>query len=466
MPIACLLADHLPIQVEQQRRRSDLPLLITHPVDTGLIFACSPEALAAGVQPGLSVYQARQMLPQALLLPPDEHAYHASHGALEAALRAYSPLVETVGLGEFLLDARALSATHGGDEALSAALLSAAQSASGLAVRVGLGEGRFVAEQAARQAPANSALVVPPGGEARFLAPLPVGVLPNLPPEARRRLNLFDLHTLGDLVALRKPAVLRQFGGEMAGLYELARGRDPRPLHPDVPPLRLVRSLRLTSPVSDRHILLNAAQRVAWRLSKLLNDKGYHAEALKLTLYLEDGAVIETGQAAKPPTSDEARLGRLAAQLLGRLSPRAPVAVVALSVYPLRPWHLSAHQIDLLRAGVPEKQLRFESALQLLYHRFGQAIIRVAALLGPPVPLPIEVDLDPAGQPQRLAFGGLVRAVVSIHERWREEKQWWDEARALRRDYYRITLADDTYRNIYQDLNDERWYLDRAWPIL
>jgi DNA polymerase-4 len=466
MRIACLFVSHLPAQVEQQRRRAELPLLITHPVDPGLIFACSPDALAAGVQPGISVYQARQMLPQALLVPPDEHAYHASHGALEAALRAYSPLVETVGLGEFLADVRAAAPVHGGDEALAAALTTAARAASGLDVRVGVGAGRFVAEQAARRAPANGALVAPPGGEAGFLAPLPVGVLPHLPGEVHRRLSLFDLHTLGDLAALRKPAVLRQFGGQMAGLYELARGRDPRPLNPDVPPLRLVRSLRLSSPVEDRRALFNAVQRLAWRLSGVLNHKGYHAEALKLTLYPEAGAALEIGQAAKPPTSDEARLSRLAAQLLGRLNLRAPIAAVALSVYPLRAWHLGAHQIDLLRAGVPEKEVRFESALQLLYHRFGQAVIRVAALLGPPVPLPIEVALDAAGQPARLEFGGLARAVIAIHERWREEKQWWDEARALRRDYYRVTLADDTYRNIYQDLNDERWYLDRAWPLL
>src|SRR5713226_7684725 len=104
--VACVLADYLPIQVEQQRRGADLPLLIPHPLDGSVIFACSPEATDAGVQPGLSLYQARQMLPQALVVQPDEMAYHAVHGALQAALQAFSPLIETVGLGEFLVDVR------------------------------------------------------------------------------------------------------------------------------------------------------------------------------------------------------------------------------------------------------------------------------------------------------------------------------------------------------------------------
>ena len=55
-----------------------------------------------------------------------------------------------------------------------------------------------------------------------------------------------------------------------------------------------------------------ATQRLSWQVSKVLNHKGYHAEAAKLTVYHADGTSREIGQAAKPPTSDESRLSRLA----------------------------------------------------------------------------------------------------------------------------------------------------------
>ncbi|MCC7360262.1 MAG: hypothetical protein IT317_12335 [Anaerolineales bacterium] len=475
MRFAYVLAEFLPAQLERQRRRLNLPLIISSPIDPSLVFACSPEAAQAGVCAGLSVYQARQMAPAAVVLAADEHAYYACHSALAAALQAYTPRLETVVLGEFLLETAPLAAVHGGDQALAGALAQAAANAGGLAVRVGLAEGRFAAEQAARQAPdviapdggpLSATLVIPPGGEARFLAPLPIETLPGLPGEMRRRLQLFDLPLLGDLAALPKPAVLRQFGGAISSLYDLARGRDPRPLNPDVPPLRLVRSLRLAAPLSSRPLLLQAVERLTWRVAKMLNHKGYHAEALKLTVYFSDGYSQELGQAAKPPTSDEARLTRLAALLLGKLRPAAPVAALAVSVYPLRAWHHSAQQIELRAGPASQKLADFELTVQLLVHRFNRAVVRVAALLGPPLPLPIEVALDHQGRPAQVAWGGQARRVRAIHESWREEGQWWHPGRRRRRDYYRILLLDESYRNIFQDLLTEHWYLDRGWPIL
>ncbi len=461
--IVCVLARNLPVQIERSSRPG-APLIVEHPTERGVVFAFSGELARAGLQAGLSIHQARQMAPLAVTVPPNELAYHAAHGAIEAALRAFSPAVETVSLGEFLADARGLDRAHGGERALAQAIGAAAQSASGLSVQVGLAAGKFVAQQAARAAPEGGVCVVPSGGEAACLAPLPLSALPNLNGEIRRRLLLFDLHTLGDLAALRKPAVLRQFGAEMASLFELARGHDPRPLDVDVPPLRLVRSLALAEGVRERSILLNVISRLTRQLSRALHRRGYHAEALKIALRLDDGARLERGQAAKPPTSDERRLGRLAAQTLGRMAIHRPVVNVAVSAYPLRSWHLGLHQRALAEAGVSARQTRLEEALQLIAHRFGQAVVRIAALLGPPVPLSIDVLLNGDGQPGRLLFGGGARVVLAVDEQWRDERQWW--ASPIRRDYFRVQLADGSLRNIFQDLVTGAWFLDRAWPLL
>jgi nucleotidyltransferase/DNA polymerase involved in DNA repair len=464
--LACVLADDLPIQIERQRQPVELPLLITNPTDAGLVFACSPETRANGVHPGMSVYQARQRVPHALVVPPDEPTFHAAHVAVELALRDYCPALETLGLGAFLMDIRAISALHGGDEELALALVAAAQNASGLTVRAGVGSGRFVAEQAARHAHPRGGLVVAPDTEAQFLARLPISVLPNLPGHIIHRLDILDLHTLGDLAALSKAAVMRQFGGEIGPHFELARGKDPRPLRPDVPPLRLESSLQFDEPTRNREGALLAVQDLAGQLAEQLNDRGYHAESITLRIELTGDTVLEDGQAVKPPTADKSHLSRLAVQLFKQLRPRKSISRLALSVYPLRSWHLSAHQGELVRAGISDKRVSIERTLLLLIHRFTDRLIRVGALLGPPIPLRIRVKLNAAGQPALLIYGSLARPVQDIHERWREEQQLWDKDCVARRDCYRVILADGTYRKIYLDLVSERWYLDRRWPLL
>ncbi len=425
--------------------------------------------MRAGVAVGMSLYQARQIAPTAQIVEPDETAYYARHDALRTALQAFSLAVETVGLGEFVLDVRGLERALGNDKALAVALLDAARAVGSLAVKIGMASGKFTAQQAARQAPLNGAWVVPAGEEFICLSPLPITVLPNLPGEMLRRLTLLDLRTLGDLTALRKPAVLRQFGGEISALYELARGHDPRPLQPDTPPLRITRSTTLLEPLSDRQVMLNLINHLSRRLSRALAVRGYHAEAIKLTLEVTRRAPgpgdirLEYGQAVKPPTADEARLTRLAMSFFGRLSTDAPVARISLSAYPLRSWYAGAHQLALTRAGVPERQTRLEGVLQLIVHRFGQAAITLAALLGPPMPLKTRVTLNADGTPLRMTLGEQRRNIEGIDEHWREERTWWDKP--LRRDYYRVVLSDGSLRNIFHDLIDDGWYIDRAWPI-
>jgi hypothetical protein len=204
--------------------------------------------------------------------------------------------------------------------------------------------------------------------------------------------------------------------------------------------------------------------RLASRLGQALAERACQTEAMQITLVTAGGAAASLGRAVKPPTADVQRLRRQAARLLGSLQARAPVTHLRLSAYPLRPWYVGAHQASLIEAGVAERQTRLEEVIRLIHHRFGIAALKVAALLGPPVPLRVRVSLDAAAQPTRFQLGDEVKVVVGLDGTWREERNWW--AKPVRRDYFRLILTDGSLRNIFQDLATDEWFLDRAWPIL
>jgi len=466
MKIAYVLVEHLPAQIEEQYRQVGRPILITSPMDPQRVYACSAAAHAAGVRAGDLIYQARWRVPMALVVEPDEPAYYGAHETILAALRAYTEAIEVAALGEYLLDVRAIIKLHDGPVALAQKLAQAVQEVSGLSVRVGLAEGRFVAEQAAYLNSGNSAVAVPEGEEALFVAPLPFDVLPQLPKRLHQRLKAQSLYTLGDLARLGKAAVMRQFGGEISGFFELARGRDDRFLNYSAPTLREVRSLTLDEPSTDREHLRRLAQHLAWRLHKVLTHRGFHAQGLKLTLHLADNSLKALGRSAKPPTSAEDRLKQLASDLLIEFQITAPVTCLELCVYPLRPWFLSAHQLDLKRAGIAGKLVDLENAIQQMVAKFGERVVRVASFVGQPSPQRIQVKLhQPSRTPSVLFFNGEVRVVLEVQEPWLDQAYAWDPRRKVDRQYYRVLLGDNSLRKIYQDRLTGHWYLDRTWPM-
>ncbi|HWR86305.1 MAG TPA: DNA polymerase Y family protein, partial [Rhodoglobus sp.] len=113
--------------------------------------------------------------------------------------------------------------------------------------RAGVADGVFTADRAARMSGPDRVRVVPPGGSAAFLAPLPIGLLddPQLV-TLLRRLGILDL---GAFAALPAPDVRTRFGEDGARLHALASGRDSWPLSPRIPPADLAETVDFEPPL-------------------------------------------------------------------------------------------------------------------------------------------------------------------------------------------------------------------------
>ena len=185
---------------------------------------------------------------------------------------------------------------------------------------------------------------------------------------------------------------------------------------------------------------------------------------LSLTLSTADpqGAVPghehATGTPVKPPSCDAQLLRRTSGRLLGKLNLSSGVTSLTLSAYPLREWHVGARQMTLLDEPIQPRLARLREALRALQQRFGEAVIRLASLVGPPLPLNIEVGLQSDGTPLWLRWGGWARFVEQVYEYWREQQNWWD--RPVTRDYYQIEVNDELVFTVFRD-SQGRWFLDR-----
>jgi nucleotidyltransferase/DNA polymerase involved in DNA repair len=415
--------------------------------------------------------QAEKHCPGAHFVPAYEERYRAAHETLLVAAGRFTPTVENAGLGLVYAEVAGLRQRFGSESRLAQQMAWEAITRSRLDVRVGIAGGKFSAEQAARAARPGESCAVSPGEERAFLSPLPLAVLP-ADPEMQRRLHLLGVRTLGALAALPHLAVVRQFGPHAGPLHDLARGIDPRPVHADAPPLALERTRPFDDPLEDRAVLLAHAAQMAAELAETLARRGCQAEGLRVKIEEEDDKMHAADAPVKPPSADTDKLSRLAGRLLGSLAPAEAVAALTLTVYPLRPFHLGAAQLalfsdalDVFRGTIGfglSQGKHYESlweVLRRLRERFGEFIIVIASLLGPPLPQPIQVTCDPHGLPRALVWRDRIREVAAIYESWRERRRWWSIP--IERDYFRLETDDGQVRVVFREPRSGRWLLER-----
>jgi protein ImuB len=335
-----------------------------------------------------------------------------------------------------------------------------ARNVTGLDVRVGLAGNRFAAQQAARAARPSGWHAVPPGQERSFLSPLPLVILPT-EAETLRRLNLLGIRTLGALARLPRLALIRQFGPQAGFLHDLASGADPRPILSEAPPLTLEGAWSLEPPAVDRGRISAHAARIVTTLAADISRRGYQVEGLRVTLEDETGEPHSSAASVKPPSADSDQLARRLESLLERLSPPHPIVDLSVTLYPLRPAHLGATQLSLFTGPADGRKARLQEALRRLRQRFGEMIIVIGSLLGPPLPRPIQVTTDPVGLPRAVVWPDHILPVDRIYEHWRENRRWW--SRPVLRDYYRAETCDGQVRVLFCERSSDRWWLERRY---
>jgi protein ImuB len=212
----------------------DRPVAI---VSKGLVFACSAAARAEGVQRGLRIREAQARCPVLVVQPYDEDLDHRAFEPVVRAVEAAVPGVQLLRPGTLAIRSRGPARYYGGERAAALTLAGIAADHGAPAVRAGVADTPFAAEQAARIRGDDRVRIVPEGGSAGFLADMPLSILGDA--DLAMVLGRLGITTLGEFAALHDEQVRDRFGPAGAFLHRLAGGRDPRqvsarPIPPDL----------------------------------------------------------------------------------------------------------------------------------------------------------------------------------------------------------------------------------------
>jgi len=194
----------------------------------GVVSTASYEARRFGIGSAMPISQAYRLCPGAVYLPVDMEKYAAVSAEVMAVLRDFTDLVEPLSIDEAFLDVTGSRRALGSGEAIARALKDKLRAATALTASVGLAANKLVAKIASDLRKPDGLVVVPPGTEAAFLAPLAVRRLWGIGPKMEERLFKAGIHTIGQLAAQGEAVLERRFGTHGQDLLRLARGLDDR----------------------------------------------------------------------------------------------------------------------------------------------------------------------------------------------------------------------------------------------
>jgi nucleotidyltransferase/DNA polymerase involved in DNA repair len=200
----------------------------------GVVLSASYEARKFGVHSAQPAAQAARLCPDAIWIPPDHAKYGRVAGEVRALLARFSPEVVPLSIDEaaLALDLETSEAARDVAERVQAALRSELR----LPASIGAATTRTVAKIATDQAKPGGIVVVPPGTEAAFLAPLPVRAIPGVGPKTEALFRAAGVTTIGELAAQRPSIVSRRVGAFAKEWVALARGEGKDPVDEEVGP--------------------------------------------------------------------------------------------------------------------------------------------------------------------------------------------------------------------------------------
>ena len=399
----------------EQRDRPELrgrPVVVGGgtPDQRGVVSAASYEARRFGIHSAMPLRTAGALCPEAVFLPVDGRKYQAVSREVMTILRRYTPLVEPISIDEAFLDVTASRALFGDGPAIGRAIRAAILAEVRLTASVGVARTKLVAKIASDLRKPDALVVVEPGTEAAFLAPLPIQRLWGVGERTAAALSELGVTTMGQLAELPSDLLVRRFGRHGATLADRARGIDDDPVG-DGDAVKSVShehtfDVDTNDPVLIDKTLLAMADGVASRL----RSAGLKAATVHVKVRDSAFRTITRQRTLPEPTDLAEPIWKTALELARPELRGIHVRLLGIGTSGFA----EREQMTLFAeeaAGVDGRRRRATEAADAVRRRFGDRAMTRARLLGSGLPAPFERDpmkplerrtgmTEPAADPQ------------------------------------------------------------------
>jgi len=283
------------------------PIVVSGSSRRAVVLTASYEARPYGVHSALPLYMALERCPELIVVRPEFEKYRAASKAVFAVLRAHAKTVEGLSLDEAFLDVGDVTL----DQAIAVGrqIKSEVRAATSLTISIGVAAGKMVAKIASDEGKPDGLTAVPTGAEREYLSKKPVGRLWGVGPKTQARLHERGIERIEQIAALSDEQLAEMFGRWGAGVRDLARGIDDRPVVHDDSVRSISSEETFERDVTDVRAMIPIVREQARELSERLRKRSLCAYTVAVKIKLADFSVAGRQTSLVQPTDDPRVIG-------------------------------------------------------------------------------------------------------------------------------------------------------------
>lgn len=353
--IAHLDMDAFYASVELLRRPElkGLPIAIGgrgDPNSRAVVTTATYEARGYGVRSGISLYKAKQLCSDLVMLPVDFAEYRRFSRLFKSAVSEYCPVMEDRGIDEVYLDLACLPNQSAEDIAKN--LQARVLQATGLTCSIGIAPNKMLAKICSDLNKPNGITLLLESELKERIWPLPVKKINGVGPKANEKLASFGIETIGQLAQVPAHYLVKHFGRSYGQwLHESAQGYDNRAVVTQSEAVSVSRENTLTVNLHlslDAQAVLNELTQLCESLAKDLQRKHVLAKQIGIKVKYDDFKGLTRDFTLREP-SDQFKVVLSAALLcLHRVPTSKKIRLIGVKAGQLMPLEEApTHNLDL-----------------------------------------------------------------------------------------------------------------------
>jgi len=348
------------------------------PNERGVVASCSYAARAFGVRSAMPMSRALRLCGNLTIVPARHRLYGEYSKKVMDKLHSLTPLVEQISIDEAFLD---VSDMRDSPPRLARDLQTAIKNELQLPSSIGIASNKLVAKIATEvgkkgskgAGPPFGLTIVPPGEEAKFLAPLPADMLWGVGPKTSARLSALGIHAIGDIARWPESELARLFGENGHDLWRHAQGIDNRPIILEYETKSISQETTFSVDVRDEKTLEKTLREQAREVGRQLRRSDLAGKTIKLKIRWPDFTTL-TRQVSLPTSTDnDEEIIKSALKLLHAVrKPNQAVRLIGVGVSGIG---TPVRQLSLWDAG-SEKSRKLQEAVDALQEKYGRNVVK------------------------------------------------------------------------------------------